>query len=71
MNTSTSSLDNNVGPKNSNEETRLPESFVEHEHSFSPDSDAIVILRKRRLRRGRAIAAAAVSRTAARIAGTS
>ncbi len=67
MNTSTSSLESNVDVKNSEEKTCSLRTPADREHSFSPDSDAIAILRKRRLRRGRAIAAAAVSCTSARI----
>ncbi|GJL65302.1 MAG: hypothetical protein NPIRA05_02730 [Nitrospirales bacterium] len=71
MNTSSSSFEPNVINKNSTEETIPSGTFTTQEPSVSPDNDTIAILRKRRIRRGRAIAATAASYAAARIAANS
>jgi len=71
MNTSTSSLTTKVDIKDSTKETTQTKTSETQEFVYSPDSDATSIMRKRRLRRGRAIAAAAVSCTTARIVSSS
>ena len=58
MNPSTSHhVETNVHFHHSEKETTPRKTSAEQEPSFSPDNTAIEILRKRRLRRGRAIAA--------------
>ena len=66
MNASTSSLEASVDIKNSVRETTQPRTSSAFGPSFSSDSDAIAILHKRRLRRGRAMAATAASSVASR-----